>query len=118
MKEDKLIQVQTTTSYLEEAEKIAQEIIGMKTAACVKILPYVKSLYSWEGKTEYSEEVLLTITTTSEKYSEIEATIKKLNTYEVPEIVALKVKYGSQEYLRWAAQAVQTDSSSFPKKGI
>ncbi len=68
-------------------------------AACVNLLPGVESIYRWQGKVERTGEVLALIKTT--RYPDLEAALKELHPYEVPEILALQVAAGSDEYLRW-----------------
>jgi len=85
----------------EEAERIATGVVTEKLAACVNVVPAVRSCYVWEGKLNWSEEVLLIVKTTRERYGELEARIRELHSYDVPEIVAVSVEMGSEKYLRW-----------------
>src|SRR4029078_11653124 len=97
---DKLI-VFTTCGGREDAEKIAQAVVMERLAACVNVLPGVRSCYEWEGKMEWSEELLLLMKTTSERYEKLEARVRELHAYEVPEIVAVPVAAGLEKYLGW-----------------
>lgn len=95
------IQVSTTTGKREEAERISQEIVGKRLAACVQVIGPVTSYYRWKGNQEKAEEWLLIIKTKNDLYPRLEEAIKKMHSYEVPEIVAVPVVAGSREYLDW-----------------
>lgn len=91
----------TTTQNLIEAEDLAKKIIEAKLAACVQILPQMKSFYLWEGEVQNETEHLLLIKTLPEKYLELEKFIQTNHSYEVPEIVALSAEKVSESYLNW-----------------
>ena len=94
--------VLTTTPNIEEAEDLAKKIIEAKLAACVQILPQMKSFYVWKGEVQSDSEYLLLIKTLAEKYDELEKFIQTHHSYEVPEIVALSAEKVSESYLNWA----------------
>lgn len=85
----------------EVATRIATHLIAEKLAACVNILPGVHSVYEWQGQTEMAEEHLLLIKSRKGHYAAIETAIKALHPYEIPEIIAVAVERGSEEYLKW-----------------
>ncbi len=91
----------TTTPNIEEAEILARKIIEAKLAACVQILPQMKSVYFWDGKIQTDAEHLLLIKTSDGKFDELEKFIQSNHSYEVPEIVALKSEKISEKYLNW-----------------
>ena len=93
--------VLTTTSTMEEAERLADASVSKKLAACVQILPRMMSVYFWEGKIQKEDEHLLLIKTLSEKYNELEAFINENHSYEVPEIVAIESSNVSSKYREW-----------------
>ncbi|MEN6621293.1 MAG: divalent-cation tolerance protein CutA [Smithella sp.] len=95
------IQVTTTTDNKEEAEKIAQHLVGEKLAACVQIMGPINSTYRWKGKVETAEEWLCLIKTKESLYPELEKAIISLHSYETPEIVASFIVKGSTGYLGW-----------------
>jgi len=95
------IQVTTTTETKEEAEKIAQYLVEQKLAACVQITGPIASTYRWKGKVENAQEWLCLIKTWEELYDKVETAIKKLHSYETPEIIAVPIIKGSKEYLHW-----------------
>jgi periplasmic divalent cation tolerance protein len=93
--------VLTTAPHTEEAESLARKIVEARLAACVQILPAMKSFYFWEGAIRADSEHLLLIKTAHEKYSELEEFIKRHHSYSVPEIAALPAEKVSADYLEW-----------------
>jgi periplasmic divalent cation tolerance protein len=93
--------VLVTVSNLAEAEKISSMLLEKRKAACVNIIPKVMSRYWWQGKIDSSDEVLLMIKTRASLVSEIIEMVKKNHSYTVPEIIALPVIAGNDEYLSW-----------------
>lgn len=98
---DKYIMVLTACPDMPAAEKIAKELVDKRLAACVQIIPGVKSFYRWQGGVENAVEYLLLIKTVANKYAEIESIITSLHSYEVPEIIAVPVTTGLRDYLTW-----------------
>lgn len=95
------IQISTTTETKEHAEKIAQHLVEAKLAACVQIAGPITSIYRWKGKVETANEWLCLIKTREELFEKVEAAIKKMHSYETPEIIAVPIVKGSKEYLLW-----------------
>jgi periplasmic divalent cation tolerance protein len=93
--------VLTTTPNLIEAESLAEKIVAGRLAACVQILPEMKSFYFWEGAVRNEPEHLLLIKTLPEKFDELEKFIKINHSYDVPEIVAIPAEKVSENYLDW-----------------
>lgn len=92
----------------ETANAIALALVEAKLAACVNILPRVQSLFRWQGVVESATEIPLLIKATSANYPALEAKIRQLHPYEVPEIIALPVTHGLPAYLNWvAAETIQ-----------
>jgi periplasmic divalent cation tolerance protein len=91
------------------AEKIAYALIERKLAACVNILADCTSIYRWQGKIETAGEVPLLIKTRADIYAEVEAAIKSLHPYELPEIIGVPVECGSSDYLDWVNAATVTE---------
>ena len=85
----------------EEAERIAEMLVEARLAACVQILPEMKSVYRWQGKIERQSEVLLIAKTTRSKFPELERRVRASHSFEIPEIVALPLVAGSAPYLQW-----------------
>jgi periplasmic divalent cation tolerance protein len=97
---DKII-VFVTCESKEQAEKIAHTVVTDKLAACVNVLPGIRSCYVWEKKLTWSDEVLLLIKTTQGRFTQLEDRIRKLHSYELPEIVSVIIEDASQKYLDW-----------------
>lgn len=96
-----MIIVLTTTPNAEEAENLARGIIEARLAACVQVLPPMKSFYIWEGAVQADSEHLLLIKTLAENFDRVEEFIKSNHSYSVPEIAAIKAEAVSDDYLKW-----------------
>ncbi len=97
--------VLVTTSSQDEAEKISSTLVNHQLAACVNIFS-VRSIYTWEGKVQNEPEWQLVIKTDLGLFSQLEAKIRELHSYAVPEIIALPIVQGSQSYLQWISNNV------------
>ena len=97
---DKIV-VLSTASSSEEAEKIARNLVDARLAACVNVLPGMRSFYRWKGSIEDAAEWLLVIKSSRERFDALRTALEKLHSYEVPEVIALSVIDGSQNYLNW-----------------
>lgn len=95
------IQLSTTTATKEDARKIARYLVEQKLAACAQIIGPIESIYTWKGEVETAGEWLCLIKTRENLFGKVEAAIKKLHTYETPEIIAVPIVQGSKEYLNW-----------------
>jgi len=89
----------------DEARKIARLLVKEKKAACVNIVPGVDSLFRWKGKINSARETLLLVKTRAPLLSEIIGLVKEAHSYEVPEIIALPITGGSEDYLQWLDSA-------------
>ncbi len=85
----------------DEAERIAQALVGEHLAACVNIVSPVRSIYYWEGQVQHDQELLLLIKTRAALFATVEQRVKQLHSYHTPEIIALPIAAGSAEYLQW-----------------
>ncbi len=90
------------------AARIARHLVSERLAACVNILPGVCSVYQWQGEIETAEEHLLLIKSPQAGYVAIEAAIKALHPYEIPEIIAVSIENGSADYLQWIDSCLST----------
>ncbi|OGB22541.1 MAG: cation tolerance protein CutA [Burkholderiales bacterium RIFCSPLOWO2_02_FULL_57_36] len=88
---------------------LGRQLVEKKLAACVNQLHGVRSIYRWQGAIEEADEVTLLIKTTQTRYVELEAAIKLLHPYQVPEIIVLPIVGGSKSYLDWIAQETKKD---------
>jgi len=98
---NRYIQVITTISDKSGAEKIAKALINKRLAACVQIAGPIKSIYRWKGKIETAKEWVCVIKTRKNLYEKVEAAIKKIHPYEVPEIIAVPIAAANKDYLKW-----------------
>ncbi len=98
------VQLSTTTSSSDEAEAIATSLVELRLAACVQILPQVRSVYRWQGKVEQADEWLCLVKTHRRLLPQVEAEIGRLHSYECPEIVAVAIEAGSAAYLQWLGE--------------
>ena len=87
------------------AEGIANQVVRSGLAACVNIVPGLKSVYLWKGAVEADDELLLLIKTTEARYQELEAAIREAHPYELPEIVCVPILAGLPGYLQWIQDA-------------
>ena len=101
---DEVLLVLTTFPDVATARRVGRELVEQRCAACVNILPAVESIYWWEKKVESANETLVLFKTTADRYAALEATLRQLHSYEVPEIIAVKVEQGSPDYLRWVSE--------------
>jgi periplasmic divalent cation tolerance protein len=95
------IQVVTTTEKRQDVEKIAKALVERRLAACAQILGPIVSTYWWKDNIETVEEWQCLIKSKKSFYGKIEKAIKMLHPYETPEIIALPIVSGSDDYLKW-----------------
>jgi periplasmic divalent cation tolerance protein len=97
---DKIVVLSTCAS-AEEAQRVARALVEKRLAACVNVMPGIRSVYRWKDAIEDEEEVLLLIKTSMGLLEELREEIERLHSYEVPEVIALSVVDGSERYLAW-----------------
>jgi len=98
--------VLTTCGNDADASRIARALIERRLAACVNILPGVRSLYHWQGKVEEDAELLLVIKTTEAALEPLKTAVAEVHPYDVPELVVLAIEGGAASYLNWIAENV------------
>jgi periplasmic divalent cation tolerance protein len=96
--------VLTNVPDADAARTIGCTLVEERLAACVNCLPNVTSFYRWQGALEEATEITLLIKTRPERYAEVEAMIRQLHPYELPEIIGFDLDQGLPDYLRWIAQ--------------
>src|ERR1700691_1910231 len=102
------IVVLVTCGSAKEARRIARAGVEQRMAACTNIVTTpVHSIYRWKGKVESAEEFLLVIKTTQGRFAELKAAVKRLHSYDVPEIIALPIAAGGTNYLNWISESVK-----------
>ena len=103
---DKLL-ILTTTGSDSEAGKIATALVERRLAACVNIIPKIKSVYRWQYGVESAEEFLLVIKTLKAQEEQVQSAVRELHSYELAECIAIAIESGSAEYLEWIADSVK-----------
>jgi len=84
-----------------KAAKIARILVEKKLAACVNIIPEIQSIYSWKGQICDEKERLMIVKTRRALFDKLQAEVKGLHPYQVPEIIAIDIEKGLPEYLQW-----------------
>jgi len=107
MSTDKFV-VLVTCNSVKEGRKIGRALVEERLAACVNILQTpIESIYRWKGSVDTAKEFLLIIKTSRARLKALEAAVKRLHSYDVPEIIALPTEKGSQDYLAWLSESVR-----------
>ena len=99
----------TTLPDRASARTLAEALVHERLAACVNLMAECTSIYHWQGSVETAAEVPVLIKTRAERYAELEAAIRALHPYELPEIIAVPAVRGLGEYLQWVS-----DETSIP----
>jgi periplasmic divalent cation tolerance protein len=99
------IEVHLTMPDVERATALARTLVGEGLAACVNVVPGVRSIYRWEGRIQEDDEVLCLIKTRPAIFDRVRGRILELHPYDVPEILAFSVDEGSPAYLDWVRAA-------------
>jgi periplasmic divalent cation tolerance protein len=107
------IVVVTTVGTEEQAYQIAGELVARRQAACVNVVPGIRSIYRWKGKICKDGELLLIIKTLEEEFEAVSATIRELHSYEIPEVLSFDVSHGERNFLDWIRDSIDKDAD-FP----
>lgn len=104
---DKIV-VLVTCGSLKEGRRIARALVEARLAACVNVLRTpVESIYRWKGNVDAAKEFLLIVKTSRARFAALETAVKRLHSYDVPEVIALPIEKGSRGYLSWLAESVR-----------
>jgi periplasmic divalent cation tolerance protein len=103
------ILVMTNLPDTASATTLGRHLVAHKLAACVNLLPEVKSIYHWQGAVEEAGEVTMLIKSTHARYVDLETAIQALHPYDVPEIIVLEISGGFAPYLSWIEQETKKD---------
>ncbi len=103
----KYVSIYITASNVEEAERIAGEVVKRRLAACANIVDKISSVYWWEGEVQKDNEALLFLKSRKDKIREIIDFVKSIHSYENPAIVVFPIVDGSDEYLKWIDEEVK-----------
>jgi periplasmic divalent cation tolerance protein len=99
--------VLATTANKAEAEKIAQTLLEEKLIACANIINPVASFFHWTSKINKCEECLVIMKSRLDLFADLEKCVKRLHSYEVPEVLALPIVEGSADYLAWMGSVLK-----------
>jgi periplasmic divalent cation tolerance protein len=91
----------------DDAAKLAKTLVEEELAACVNIIPSVRSVFRWQGKIDESNEALLIVKSIQTKLDDIVKRVKELHSYSNPEVIAFNIVGGSGDYLDWVASSVK-----------
>jgi periplasmic divalent cation tolerance protein len=105
---DKIV-ILSTCSSEEEGGKLAQLLVERRLAACVSLIPRMRSVYRWNGAVESAEECLLIVKTSRELFDPLRRILEEAHSYELPEALALQVVDGSPAYLNWLEGSLRTE---------
>lgn len=100
----------TTVGTEDQAYSIARELVARRQAACVNVLPAVRSIYRWKGKICKDDELMLVVKTAESEFEAVAATIRELHSYELPEILSFSVAKGDKGFLGWIEDCVDKDA--------
>jgi len=103
---DKIV-VLVTCGSKNEGRRVARALVEARLAACVNVVHApVESIYRWKGKLETAREFLLVIKTSRKRFAALEAEVRRLHSYKVPEVIALPIERGSRSYLAWLGESL------------
>ena len=97
-----------------DAERLARALIEARLAACVSVVPGLRSFYHWQGALECNSECLLLIKTSRALFPALQMEIEKLHSYAVPELLALPVVAGAENYLNWLHSGLRIEEAAAP----
>ena len=109
MMEEELVIVLSTIDSEENAERISRTLVEEKLAACVNIIPKLRSIYRWKGKIENDAETLMLIKARASDFKVLQAKLQEIHPYENPEIVQVAASAVSDTYLSWAIEQTERD---------
>jgi periplasmic divalent cation tolerance protein len=104
---DKIV-ILVTCGSAREAKRIARALVGQRLAACANIFRVpIESVYRWKGKIESAREFLLIVKTSRKRFPALQKEVRRLHSYDVPEIIALPIASGARNYLAWISESVR-----------
>ena len=106
-----VVAVLVTAPGREPALALARQMVEESLAACANVIPNVTSIFRWKGEVSEEEEVLLILKTCAGTVPALTARVAELHTYEVPEVLSLRVEDGFGPYLDWVVECTSTESS-------
>jgi periplasmic divalent cation tolerance protein len=104
MADQKILLALSTFPDRETAQRISNQLVAEKFAACANILPTIESIYRWKEKIESGNETIVFFKVSEDRETTFQEKLRSLHPYEIPEIVFIPVSNGLPEYLRWVAE--------------
>ena len=108
----KPILVVTTVGTEDQANHLAEELVGRRHSCCVNIIPVHRSVYRWQGEVCSDSEFLLVIKSAESEYEAIEKTIQEVHEYDLPEILAFNIARGEEKFLQWICDCLEKGGST------
>lgn len=104
---DKIV-VLVTCGSVDEGRRIGRALVQERLAACVNVIEApIESVYRWKGKVDTAMEFLMIIKTSRTRFAAVQEAVKRLHSYQIPEIIALPIEKGSRDYLAWLTDSVR-----------
>lgn len=103
----KFIQIHWTAAHLDEAREISEGLVMNRLVACSTIIPLVESWYIWDKELQSLSEVKVISKTIEPLFEQAKTFIEKIHSYEVPEIIMVRIAKGNQAYLNWIENQVK-----------
>jgi periplasmic divalent cation tolerance protein len=104
-----------TAGSLEQGQAIARALVEERVAACVNIVSPIQSVYRWQDQVHDDQEVLLIAKTAAAMFDQLATRVRQLHSYEVPEIIALPIVAGAEDYLQWIDEQTRPSPASAAK---
>jgi periplasmic divalent cation tolerance protein len=102
-----IVLVLTTVGADTDAATLARTLVDERLAACVNVLPVMTSIYRWKNSVEHDREQQIVIKTTADRVADLEARLRELHAYELPEFIVLPASGGTAAYLDWVRESVR-----------
>lgn len=109
---DSIIVAMSTCPDEQSAQRISAALVSERLATCINRVGGVRSTYVWEGRLQDDAEILLIMKTTSARLALLDARLRELHPYEMPELVAFRVDGGNVAYLDWVRRGVETEGGA------
>jgi periplasmic divalent cation tolerance protein len=112
LKMPEYIEVHSTTDSREEADRICAAVVEARLAACAQVTVPIRSTYWWKGRVEHADEYFIMMKTTRDRFRALAELIRENHSYETPDIVAVPILEGTEDYLNWISCETQEGAGS------
>ncbi|ADI38734.1 Divalent-cation tolerance protein CutA [Waddlia chondrophila 2032/99] len=100
------IEIHWTAGSIDEARRVCRYLVQERLVACAQIIPWIESVYMWNNQLETSQESKVAMKTSADLFETIKEVIQKNSSYDVPEIICIKIEKGNQDYMDWLGESV------------